>query len=107
MIDGYRLSRKNTIIKLISLLEKMSQRGLWLTYVSAEAADENLRTPRRNACATEMYLKRGARTSIREKKHVVNSGDRLDTEEYVAQAVSSSFHSASKGKPPNILARSH
>lgn len=38
-IDGLRLSRTNTIVKLINLLGKLSERGLWLTYLKAEDAE--------------------------------------------------------------------
>lgn len=49
LIDGFRMSRANTIVKLISLLDKMIRNGLWLTYVSAEAACEELQTPRKSS----------------------------------------------------------
>lgn len=39
-IDGLRLSRTNTIVKLINLFHKLSEKGLWLTYLRAEDAGD-------------------------------------------------------------------
>ena len=64
LVEGLRVSRATTVDKLISLVRKLHERGLWLTYISAEAADENLRTPRRPG-VNDSQIKRGARTSAR------------------------------------------
>ena len=36
LIDGFRLSRQNTVVKLIKLVHNMAEKGLWLTYATAE-----------------------------------------------------------------------
>ena len=36
LIDGYRMSRQNTVVKLIKLIHNMAEKGLWLTYATAE-----------------------------------------------------------------------
>ena len=66
LIEGFRLSRESTVIKLIKLVHSMHQKGLWITYATAEQADTSLRTPRKSV--TSEYLKRGARTSVKEIK---------------------------------------
>ena len=67
LIEGLRLSRQNTVIKLIKLIKNMNEKGLWITYVTAEQADEGLRTPRKSL-NPETFLKRGARTAIKDHK---------------------------------------
>lgn len=64
LIDGFRLSRKNTVIKLIKLIHQMHERGLWLTYKTAEEADQGFRSPHDKP---ESYLRRGPRSSYKEK----------------------------------------
>ena len=81
----------------------MSQNGLWLTYISAEIANEALCTPRKSG-NPDTFLKRGARTSTRSYKQPHFGGERLDTElvspEYSnhLQVKQSAFSSASKGR---------
>ena len=99
LIEGFRLSRKNTVCKLIQLIEKLEQKGLWLTYLKAEETDENLRTPRGKM--PDSFLKRGARTHDRSTKYNFGSSlmvsDRQGQGEYLSPRVSS-IVAASKGK---------
>ena len=61
-MQGFELSRQNTAIKLSKLVEKMEKNGLWLTYMTAENAEEGFRTPRGRNNNAENFLKRGSRT---------------------------------------------
>lgn len=88
LIEGFRLSRKNTVVKFIKLMHNMEDRGLWLTYFTAELADEGLRTPRKSAAnAPEAFLKRGARTNVRESQRS-DPFLRISTETAIANASS-------------------
>ena len=91
LISGFRLSRKNTVVKFIKLVHNLEERGLWLTYVTAELADEGLRTPRKSAAANapEAFLKRGARTAVRESQRS-DPFLRISTETAIANAASPS-----------------
>ena len=85
LIEGFRMSRKNTIIKLISLLQKMVQNGLWLTYVSTEAACEELQTPRKTGNPDKYgHAKRGVRTSVRAEIKPNFDNQRLGTDIAIA-----------------------
>lgn len=69
LIEGFRTSRQNTVVKLIKLVHNMEQRSLWVTCSAAEKTDEGLRTPRKGtANPPESFLKRGARTATKEVK---------------------------------------
>ena len=89
MIEGFRTSRANTVEKLIVLIRKMNQNGLWMTYKTSQMAEESLRTPRGIMAALKSAepLRQKAFTSSSIKHHykhdltqVQKPGQRLDTE---------------------------
>ncbi len=46
LIENLRHSRKMSVEKMISLIMKMSEQGLWLTYRKSEQVSEIMTTPR-------------------------------------------------------------
>ena len=70
LLDGLYRSKIALIEKLWSLIVKMQNMGLWLTFLSAEDATDSLRTPRTGVQSTidqssskkHEFLRRGTRS---------------------------------------------
>lgn len=53
MVKGFKVSKTNTIVKMISLIKKMQVKGLWLMYKNAETSRGKKKTSL--SSATQSY----------------------------------------------------